>query len=57
MNSRLKHNSDFWNVPYKCISECLSNIQQRNFYQSFIYSPTDALVSCLKNNITIYMKF
>jgi len=25
-------------------------------YQSFIYSPTDALVSCLKNNIKIYIK-
>jgi len=24
--------------------------------QSFIYSPTDALVSCLKNNIKIYIK-
>jgi len=27
-----------------------------NVYQSFIYSPTDALVSCLKNNIKIYIK-
>ena len=26
------------------------------YYQSFIYSPTDALVSCLKNNIKIYIK-
>ena len=25
-------------------------------YQSFIYSPTDALVSCLKKNIRIYIK-
>jgi len=24
--------------------------------QSFFYSPTDALVSCLKNNIKIYIK-
>ena len=24
-------------------------------YQSFIYSPTDALVSCLKKNICMYM--
>ena len=24
--------------------------------QSFIYSPTDVLVSCLKNNIKIYIK-
>ena len=24
--------------------------------QSFIYSPTDALVSCLKNNIKIYIR-
>jgi len=26
------------------------------FSQSFIYSPTDALVSCLKININIYIK-
>jgi len=26
------------------------------YYQSFIYSPTDALVSCVKNNIKIYIK-
>jgi len=26
------------------------------YYQSCIYSPTDALVSCLKNNIKIYIK-
>ena len=26
------------------------------YYQSFIYSPTDALVCCLKNNIKIYIK-
>ena len=26
------------------------------YYQSFIYSPTDAPVSCLKNNIKIYIK-
>jgi len=26
------------------------------FYQGFIYSPTDAPVSCLKNNIKIYIK-
>ena len=26
------------------------------YYQSFIYSPIDALVSCLKNNIKIYIK-
>jgi len=26
------------------------------YYQSIIYSPTDALVSCLKNNINIYIK-
>jgi len=26
------------------------------YYQSFIYSPTDALLSCLKNNIKIYIK-
>ena len=26
------------------------------YNQSFIYSPTDALVSCLKNNIKIYIK-
>ena len=25
------------------------------YCQSFIYSPTDALVSCLKNNIKIYV--
>ena len=25
-------------------------------YQSFIYSPTNALVCCLKNNIKIYIK-
>jgi hypothetical protein len=25
-------------------------------YQSFIYSPTDAPVSCLKNGIKIYIK-
>jgi len=25
-------------------------------HRSFIYSPTDALVSCLKNNIKIYTK-
>jgi len=25
-------------------------------YQSFIYSPSDALMSCLKNNINIYIK-
>ena len=25
-------------------------------YQSFIYPPTDAPVSCLKNNIKIYIK-
>jgi len=25
-------------------------------YQSFIHSPTDAVVSCLKNNIKIYIK-
>ena len=34
---------------------CNTNIKM--FYQSFIYSPTDALVSCLKkNNIKIYIK-
>ena len=27
-----------------------------SIHQSFIYSPTDALVSCLKNNIKIYIK-
>ena len=26
------------------------------YYQSFIYSPTDVPVSCLKNNIKIYNK-
>jgi len=26
------------------------------YYQNFIYSPTDALLSCLKNNIKIYIK-
>jgi len=26
------------------------------YYQSFIYSPTDAQVSRLKNNIKIYIK-
>ena len=26
------------------------------YYQSFIYSPTDEPVSCLKNNIKIYIK-
>ena len=26
------------------------------YYQNFIYSPTDALISCLKNNIKIYIK-
>ena len=26
------------------------------YYQSFIYSPTNAPVSCLKNNIKIYIK-
>jgi hypothetical protein len=26
------------------------------YYQSFIYSPADTLVSCLKNNIKIYIK-
>jgi hypothetical protein len=26
------------------------------YYQTFIYSPTDAPVSCLKNNIKIYIK-
>jgi len=26
------------------------------YYQSFIYSPNDALVSCLKNSIKIYIK-
>jgi len=26
------------------------------YYQSFIYTPTDALVSCIKNNIKIYVK-
>ena len=26
------------------------------YYQSFIYSPTDALVSCLKNNINVCIK-
>jgi len=26
------------------------------YYQSPIYSPTDALASCLKNNIKIYIK-
>jgi len=30
--------------------------QDTKIYQSFIYSPTDALASCLKNNIKIYMK-
>jgi len=25
-------------------------------YQSFIYSPTDTLVSCLRNSIKIYIK-
>jgi len=25
-------------------------------HQSFIYSPTDALASCLKNSIKIYIK-
>ena len=28
----------------------------RTFDQSFIYSPTDAPVSCLKNNTKIYIK-
>ena len=27
-----------------------------NYYQSFIYSPTYTLVSCLENNIKIYIK-
>jgi len=30
--------------------------QTQNFNHSFIYSPTDALVSCVKNNIKIYIK-
>jgi len=31
-------------------------VRELYFYRSFIYSPTDALVNCLKNNIKIYIK-
>ena len=31
-------------------------INTQFYYQSFIYPPTDALVSFLKNNIKIYIK-
>jgi hypothetical protein len=31
-------------------------VKQIHFYQSFIYSPTDAQVNCLKNNFKIYIK-
>jgi hypothetical protein len=31
-------------------------VKELYIYQRFIYSPTDALVSCLKNNIKIYIK-
>jgi len=29
---------------------------KHSYYQSYAYSPTDALVSCLKNHIKIYVK-
>jgi len=32
------------------------NNNNNNKYQLFIYSSSDALVSCLKNNIKIYIK-
>jgi len=31
-------------------------IEANSRYQSFIFSPTDALVSCPKSNIKIYIK-
>jgi len=37
-------------------AEMYDNLTMYEYYQRFIYSPTDALVSCLKNNITIYIK-
>jgi hypothetical protein len=34
-----------------------SGVSMENLlHQGFIYSPTDPLVSCLKNNIKIYIK-
>ena len=47
-----------------CMLDFVNNLTNRlyldmrgwNNYQSFIYSPTDALLNCLKNNIKIHIK-
>jgi len=46
-------------ISYRCVTRFKLRIAINVYiksYQSFIYSPTDALVSCLKNNIKIYIK-
>jgi len=41
----------------KQYNTCKTNLEQtHSFRQSFIHSPTDAPVSCLKNDIKIYIK-
>jgi hypothetical protein len=44
------------NSPYSHELSSYVTLKTNKIYQSFIYSPTDALVSCLKNNIKIYTK-
>jgi hypothetical protein len=38
------------------LNEQLNATKHRYTYQSYIYSPTDALVRCLENKIKIYIK-
>jgi len=54
--------SSSWKCKWREVSVRLLRLrsckrrQNKEDVKSFIYSPTDALVSCLKNNIKIYIK-
>ena len=47
-----------WQLLALCSIEYLISAtgKQEIYHQNFIYSPTDALANCLKNNIKIYIK-
>jgi hypothetical protein len=50
-----KHVVATWGLGYH-LRIWLEQGETKKTCQSFIYSPTDAPVSCLKNNIKIYIK-
>jgi hypothetical protein len=50
-----KHLVATWGLGHH-LSVWLEQRENKKTCESFIYSPTDASVSCLKNNIKIYIK-